>query len=103
MTFGLKSIKNPSKINQKPSEINQNGAQERFETELETCRCPGPRKMPYPGVRAQAFGATWAILGAILAPAGPQLGPKIEHFRIKIEKLVSQRAFKKRCWKNIEK
>ena len=41
------------------------------------------------------FITTWAILGAILGPAGPQLGPKIEHFGIKIEKLAFQNAWEK--------
>ena len=29
------------------------------------------------------IGATWAILGAILGPAGRQGGPKIEHLGVK--------------------
>jgi len=49
------------------------------------------------------LGTIWAILVAILAPAGPQLGPKIEHFGIKVEKVASQKASKKRCRKSIEK
>ena len=31
----------------------------------------------------EIIGATWTILGAILAPAGRQGGPKIEHLGVK--------------------
>ena len=43
------------------------------------------------------FGATWAILGAILAPAGPQLGPKIKLFGVKVKKKINPKNIKKRC------
>ena len=40
------------------------------------------------GVKAfhkiEIIGATWAILGAILAPAGRQGGPNIEHLGVKV-------------------
>ena len=42
-----------------------------------------PQKVFHPDTFLQTFGATWAILGAILRPAGRQGGPKIEHFGIK--------------------
>ena len=42
-----------------------------------------PQKVFHADTFLQTFGATWAILGAILAPAGRQGGPKIEHLGVK--------------------
>ena len=42
-----------------------------------------PQKVFHPDTFLQTFGATWAILGAILRPAGHQGGPKIEHLGVK--------------------
>ena len=42
-----------------------------------------PQKVFQADTFLQTFGATWAILGAILRPAGRQGGPKIEHFGIR--------------------
>ena len=42
-----------------------------------------PQKVFHADTFLQTFGATWAILGAILRPAGHQGGPKIEHLGVK--------------------
>ena len=83
---------------QKPTEIDQNGAKERSKIDLGSKSVKTVTASTCQNLRSdiflRAFGATWVILVAILAAAGPQLGPKIEHFEIKIEKLVSQKASK---------
>ena len=38
------------------------------------------------------FGATWAILGAILGPAGRQGAPKIELFGTKSHQILKKRG-----------
>ena len=43
----------------------------------------------------EIIGATWAILGAILVPAGRQGRPKIEHFGIKNRKNAFVKSFQK--------
>ena len=50
---------------------------------LGASRVEDPQKVSAPDVFFEAFGATWAILGAILGPAGRQGAPKIELFGTK--------------------
>ena len=57
-----------------PSQINQNGAQERFGGALGCKSALGNQEVPTPGARAQLFGTTWAILVAIWDPPGAQRG-----------------------------
>ena len=45
------------------SQINENGAQERFGGALGCKSALGSQKVPTPGARAQLFGTSWAILG----------------------------------------
>ena len=42
-----------------------------------------PQKVFHPDTFLQTFGATWAILRAILCPSWAPRGPKIKHFGIK--------------------
>ena len=62
-----KFIPKPSKINSKPSQIDQSGAQERSENDLESKSVP--RVSPQ-----QVFGAFLAPLGRFWASFGAQLG-----------------------------
>ena len=57
---------------------------------LEASRFPVPKKVGAPVIRFEPFGDTWAILGAIWAPAGRQGGPKIEHFGIKTRQNIEK-------------
>ena len=49
-----------------------------------------PQKVFHADTFLQSFGATWAILGAILDPAGRQGAPKIELFGAKSRQNVEK-------------
>ena len=50
---------------------------------LGASRLEDPRKVFHADIVLQTFGTTWVILGAILAPADSERGPKITLFRKK--------------------
>ena len=65
---------------QNPSKINQNGAKGCSESDLGASWFEVAKKGAKASYKIQIIGATCAILGAILGPAGRQGAPKIEHF-----------------------
>ena len=75
---------NPSKFIKNPSQIDQNDAQERSESDLGIKSVPGTVFWSTIGASGGAFChhvvAAWVILGTILDTAGRQGYPKIEHF-----------------------
>ena len=44
-----------------------------------------PQKVFQADTFLRTLGITWAILGAILRPAGRQGAPKIDHFGVKVD------------------
>ena len=84
---------NPSKYMQNPSKINQDGAKERSESGLGSKSLPGFEKTAARLRNGCHCGATWAMLGVILDPAGWQGSPKNRAFwhqvALKSQKMTS--------------
>ena len=74
---------NPSKAMQNQSQIDQNGAKERSESDLGSKSVLGFQNSGRGFEQWMLFCATWAILGAIFGPAWRQGVPKIELFGTK--------------------
>ena len=64
------------------SQIDQNEPRSASKVILEASRFEVAQKGAKSFHKFEIFGATWGILGAILAPVGRQGDPKIEHFGI---------------------
>ena len=75
---------------QNPSKISQNGPRNAPKATLGASWFEVAKKGAKASYKIQIIGATCAILGAILGPAGRQGAPKIEHFGIKTRQNVEK-------------
>ena len=72
------------------SQISQNVPRSASKVILEASRFEVAQKGAKSFHKFEIFGATWAILGAILGPAGRQGAPKIELFGTKSSQNVEK-------------
>ena len=83
-----KCIKNYAAIHQKSCKINPKstkmGPRSAPKATLGASRLEVAKKGAAASYKLEIIGATWAIFGAILVPAGRQGGPKIEHLGVKV-------------------
>ena len=89
-----KSIKNDAKIHQNPSQIHRKSIKMVPRSAPKATLAASLFQVSKKGATAfhklETFTTTWAILGAILEPAGRQGGPKIKPFGTRMHQKVEK-------------